>query len=167
MLDNNLCATEMSTDPSTFRNQESTSKSIYKHFLLLHLSTHLPSGFPNNGWWRFPVTWLFCVSFLSNQQMCAKSKIIHTTGCLLSQRGCGKGKQVIYNSVELSVIISSYCYFCVSLGIAPVKEQGYRKHIYKTVGSSFPMPMKQLANRFHSGVINSLLKSLNGPLFSS
>lgn len=109
----------------------SASESISPPFYSIYpLMFHLDFPIKDDGDRLLP--WLFGLCFLSSQQMCAKSKIRHTTGCLLFQKGCGKRTQVVYKFVEPSVIIASYCYFCVSLGTATVREQGCRKHIYNS-----------------------------------
>lgn len=107
MLGNETCAIETSAKPSTFRNQESTSKLIYKSSLSLHLSTHLPSAlFPIKDNEGPLLTWLFGFCFPSSQQMCAKSKIRHPRDGLLSQKGSRKETQVVYKFIELLVTIS-------------------------------------------------------------
>lgn len=158
-----MCAAEILAHPCTFRRvHEKLSPffySIYPH--IFHLDFSIRDD-------RNPLlAWLFGLYFLSSQQMCAKSKIRHTTGYLFFQRGCRKGIQVIYKFVESSVIITSCCYFRISLGITAMREQECRKHIYNTVDSSFPLSVEQLANVLNAGVTNSLSKSLNCSLFST
>lgn len=106
--DKEMCATEMSADQCTFRNQELTRNLVYKCSFLLHSFTCFSDGFPNKSDGVPLLTWLFGLCFLPSKWICPESKSRHTIGCTLSQTGCRKGTQVIYKFFELLVIIDSY-----------------------------------------------------------